>query len=156
MLIALADENAGKEESVEVQVDVIRVARKYLREHPEACKVVSLVRQEKPKNLGGRPHEHGSEPCLLAFLGDINWNSQKIHSLLSIADRFDDSLLKEVSSAPTHPERKGTIGLLAGVEIAKLEKTTQRVAHRRCYSAHLLTADRLLFLDTQRYREFCP
>ena len=109
MLIALADENAGKEESVETQVDVIRITRKYLKEHPGACKMVLPVDclpaegGSKRGRSSAEQHKHGSQRCLLAFIGDKNWNEQKISSLLSIADRFDASLLRDVAN-DTHPE----------------------------------------------------
>ena len=90
MLIALADENAGDEESVEAQVDVVRLARSYLKKNPEACKV-TLQSVAKPKDEGGRPHEHGSERCVLAFLGENTWNERKVHNLFVLADRVDAS-----------------------------------------------------------------
>jgi hypothetical protein len=90
MLVALADENAGNEESVEAQVDVIRVARKFLKEHPEACKRQPLHSVAAvQKHAHAQVCQHGSERCILAFLGEANWNERRVHNLVSIADRFD-------------------------------------------------------------------
>jgi hypothetical protein len=38
MLIALADENAGAEASLREQIDTVATAKKFLVEHPTACK----------------------------------------------------------------------------------------------------------------------
>jgi hypothetical protein len=131
MLVALADENAGKEESVEVQVDVIRVARTFLKEHPEACKwkhvPLDCLKAHPEKARKDDQHKHGSIPCLLSFLGDINWNQQKIHSLVSIADGFDANLLRDVANEE-HPERRATLGITAAMALAELEKPVQRAA----------------------------
>jgi hypothetical protein len=137
MLIALADENAGREETVEAQVDTIRVARRYLQEHPETCKYLSGTLTDIPKG-GDKKHEHGSVRCLLAFLGKDNWNRDKIDSLVSIADRFDAALLRDVVNydADGHLDRRGGVGITAAVEIAKLEKPAQKVVVRAIKEAN--------------------
>ena len=39
MMIALAEDNAGEGATFAEQQDTVVMAQKYLREHPEACKV---------------------------------------------------------------------------------------------------------------------
>lgn len=136
MLIAMADENAGSAESVEAQADVVRISREYLKAHPEACKTifdVQCVENENPAK--GRPHEHGSEKCIAAFLGETNWSHDKVGRLVAIADKLDAALLEDVVSE-THPERTAAIGITSAVEIAKLDKPAQAVVVKAIKEAH--------------------
>jgi hypothetical protein len=89
MLVALADENAGNEESIMAQVDVIRLARKFIKANPGSCKV-PLVRPVAPLSKFARKdeqHVHGSQSCLRAFLGVENWGNDKMHKLSVIISR---------------------------------------------------------------------
>lgn len=125
MLIALADENAGGEESVEAQVDVIRIARNHLRKHPEACKQqVSGNRTAVKKHGHEQECQHGSVRCLLAFLGEKNWSKTKVADLAVIADGLDIDLLREETTYQA--DRSDKIGFTAAAEIAKLEKQAQK------------------------------
>jgi hypothetical protein len=127
MLIALADENTGSEESVAAQVDVIRLARSYLRNYPAACKQqVSDCRTPVQKHGHEQECQHGSVRCLLAFLGEVNWSKTKIADLVRIADHLDNVLLKNVVNWDDDPKRRGQVGVIAAVEISKLEKTAQK------------------------------
>jgi hypothetical protein len=57
MLIALADENAGNESTATEQIDTVALAKKFLIEHPEACKVdVSSHGGTKRDSLGRAQH----------------------------------------------------------------------------------------------------
>jgi hypothetical protein len=49
------------------QIDTVKLARKYVIEHPEACKEVSVHSGPKPQG-GDKKHEHGSLNCIVAFL----------------------------------------------------------------------------------------
>ncbi len=53
------------------------LARQFLIDHPEACKIKAsrptlghLGQREKQADT---QHEHGSARCIVAFLGDKNW-----------------------------------------------------------------------------------
>jgi hypothetical protein len=106
MLVALVDENAGNEESIMAQVDVIRLARKFIKANPAACKFdpsrrprgVDLNAAQKAgyEKLARASHKCGSQPCLQAFLGEENWGNDKMHKLVTIADDLDSEILKEV------------------------------------------------------------
>ena len=49
------------------------LSRTWLKKHSEFCKVVS-VHPEQKVLAANRPHEHGSEQCITAFLGEKNWS----------------------------------------------------------------------------------
>jgi len=81
MIQMMAMENAlGEAESVGAQVDMVRLARKHLREHPEACAWEKGFRAQSARNRpkDGRPHEHGSLDCIATFLGEGSWGKTKI------------------------------------------------------------------------------
>lgn len=57
--------------------------------HPEACKVDLPLHSGAANGQRGRgrfpgeQHEHGSERCVMAFLGQTNWE-HKIHNLFAL------------------------------------------------------------------------
>lgn len=132
MLVALADENAGDEESPAAQMDVVRIAREYIIEHPEACKFQVIQRESDEKRGGNNPHEHGSNRCVAAFLGEANWNQPKV-SRLSAMDTLAPEA-KALIAPPTgsreggHGTRPGELGQQAAVALTRLSKPAQVAA----------------------------
>jgi hypothetical protein len=70
----MADENSGPEESIEAQCDVVIAARERLKSNPELCKV---SHRDSPSKTGEQ-HQHGSERCICAYLGEENWGKSKV------------------------------------------------------------------------------
>lgn len=91
----MAMENATREEeSVEAQVDVVRLASGHLKKNTSACVWITLPTTGKVRRDAITKHKHGSEHCISAFLGDKNWSRQKISDLLRLEDKLDKSVLK--------------------------------------------------------------
>jgi ParB-like nuclease family protein len=138
MFFALADENAGPEESVEAQCDVVVAARERLLKNPELCK--QLAHDEPPvAKHGHAQHEHGSERCVAAYLGEENWSRPKVNRLLQLANNFDKSLLKDIApeGGKNGSDRRKRIGVNAALELAKLPKKAQRAVMREAQKAEV-------------------
>ena len=77
------------EASLREQIDTVVTAKKFLIEHPEACKVNHPSHGgtggKRPQG-GGSEHEHGSLNCVVAFLGDANWSRSKIGRISEAAN----------------------------------------------------------------------
>lgn len=127
MMIALADDNAGEGASFAEQQDTVVMAQKYLREHPEACKTHPVRRAQG----GGSPHEHGSEHCVSAFLGEENWSRDKVHGLIKMESLHED-LKQIVAPGGDRVARKGpapgTIGTESAEILGTLPKSVQSAA----------------------------
>lgn len=133
MLIALADENAGAEASLREQIDTVTTARKFLLKHNEACKVdVSSHGGTKRDSLGrvneGKPHEHGSLNCVVAFLGDANWSRSKVGRILEASNTLDPFVVSKVAPVgTTHPGRQQALSTKAALAIGEIpDKKIQR------------------------------
>ncbi len=102
----LANENSSSEgASLADQTDMVMTAHKFLKAHPASCRIdgpkrypgninammalhkvnLNPVHAEPESSYGGgregagRTHEHGSERCIVAFLGENNWSRSKVH-----------------------------------------------------------------------------
>lgn len=66
------EENRASASEAE-QIDMVAVARKFLRKHPESCKDHSSYSEtndsRRKDGRGGKVHTHGSARCISAFLG---------------------------------------------------------------------------------------
>lgn len=132
MIQMMAMENAlGETESVEAQVDVVRLARNHLRAHPEACVWEKNTRagcaRVFPKGALLK-HEHGSLDCIAAFLGEGSWGKTKIKELLQFDEKLDPKVLKiltrgDAGGANSHT---GRLAQSAGKALVQLRKETQR------------------------------
>ena len=130
MIQMMAMENAtGEEESVEAQVDVVRLVRVRLRKlQPKAScdwsrrAIVARLRKESITQ-----HEHGSLDCIVAYLGKENWRASKVKDFLKLDSDLDSEILKGLRHESWNENPKA-LGQQAGVELAKVEsKETQKV-----------------------------
>lgn len=133
MYIAMADENAGDEESIAHQVDVVRKAKELLIKNTEWCKNVIASHRETESNPkgAGAPHKHGSVECIQEFLGENNWSRAKVGRLHKLAEQADKSVLsKVIDSAKMRNEnvQAGEISQRAAIALADLDAPVQRAA----------------------------
>jgi ParB-like nuclease domain len=133
MFVALADENAGPEESVEAQCDVVVAARERLLKNPELCKLPHRGAASKT----GEQHEHGSERCIAAYLGEENWGKTKVDRLLQLATNFDRSLLRDLTPEQDFIAKQKRIGVNSALELTKLPKRAQKTVLRKAQKARV-------------------
>lgn len=86
----MAMENAtGEEEAVEAQVDVVRLAGKFLREKWEKAKRIFDLKAGKLATVANlQPHEVAdSAERISAFLGKGNWSRRKASDLIRLGEK---------------------------------------------------------------------
>lgn len=142
MFIAMADENAGEQESIPHQVDVVRKAKQLLISNPAWCK---WLEGDVPERDGtskfarhDNQHMHGSVECILAFLGEKNWSHTQVGNLYKLAENADPSVLNVTVSRDDlrHP-KQGQIGREAAMSLSGLSKQTQRAAVEAIHKAEV-------------------
>jgi hypothetical protein len=81
------ENNASDGASERAQTDAMILTSKWLHDHPEECRVDLLIQPESAKRgrgrLKGEQHKHGSQRCVVAFLGEANWSQPTVSRLLS-------------------------------------------------------------------------
>lgn len=152
MVQMLANENASNEgASVAEQVDMVVCAQKWLKQHPESCKVHSGLRDLNEKSAradgrGGATHKHGSQECIVAFLGEKNWDRNKVRGLLYLVPLDDDAKALIVDRNPSgrheshpsnHLEDDSTV--LEGADEPDNQIPSRRISHN-CFDCLKLTA----------------
>jgi len=132
-IVMLANENAASEGTSEGdQADVIALAQRWLKAHPESCKLACPTvgqansrRERQAATQAEQNHEHGSVRCVSKFLGEFNWSKTTVARLL-VVDTLHESakeLVTAYESSSSNPhQREGRIGLAAVPALAKLEK----------------------------------
>lgn len=129
MIQMMAMENVtGEEESVEAQVDVVRLAGKHLRERFEREKKLADPKTGKLATVANLPTDAAPDSAerISAFLGDKNWSRRKVSDLIHL-EKLDPHILQGLRGQRWNEKAK-TLGQQAGVELAKIEsKETQKV-----------------------------
>src|SRR6266566_3600219 len=106
MLRMLAAENAtNKTDSVEAQVDVVRVVQIELRKSLDAgepwCESCAdlLSKSDKKSNMG-RPIACGSQRCITHFLNttEVTWTQPRVSELLTIGEKLHPAILATLTS----------------------------------------------------------
>jgi hypothetical protein len=111
------------------QQDTVLLAKKYIVEHPEACKVSHRGTPSKT----GEQHEHGSVNCVAAFLGEENWSRSQVGRLLLFSEKLDPSLMQKIAPVgTTHPGRKQVLSQKMAEELTQLEPKLFQVVPLRC------------------------
>jgi hypothetical protein len=127
----MSDENAGDEESLENQIDVIRKAKQLLTSNPLWCKHLQQPSRSgtavAPHGRDGQ-HVHGSVECILAFLGENNWSHTKVGNLHQLAENADDSLLEATVSRKLRRSIKGQVGREGLMALSSLPRQVQKAA----------------------------
>jgi hypothetical protein len=86
--------------TIRAQIDTVSIAKKFLLAHPTACKLdESSHRGTKRDSLGrvndGKPHEHGSLNCVVAFPGESNWSRSKVDRIIQASTKLDPFIIAE-------------------------------------------------------------
>lgn len=128
MLVALADENTGSEATMREQIDIVKLAKKYVTEHPESCKEYPSHSGTSIKG-GDKKHEHGSLNCIVAFLGETNWSRSKIGRVIEAAEKLDPFVISRVAPiGTTHPGRQQMLSAKAAAEIGGIPDKAVQIA----------------------------
>jgi hypothetical protein len=136
MLTMLINENNHDEMPITHRIDAVSIAQQRLVSGEAKCQLpaVAAGNSKRGRNGEGRQHEHGSAGCISVYLGSINWPESTVDKLL----RMDNKLIPEIKESITavgHDRKqrelnKGQVGFMAALELTKLDKESQRVAHK--------------------------
>ena len=116
-----AENATEEEESVEAQVDVVRLASKFLEgesKHgryfdPPKKRFVTIAKREHNEQYDS-PHR------ISAFLGEKNWSWRKVTDLINLKENLHPSVLKTLR-ADRHSDHKTSLGQQASAGLDRLE-----------------------------------
>ena len=110
--------------SIVEQSDSVVFAQQYLKAHPKACKYP--IHGESGIKGAAKKHKHGSERCIVAYLGEAIWSQPKVHRILEQAGLEDKTIIEDRNKKGSSTPSRGRVGHGTAGKLGKLAKPMQQ------------------------------